>query len=179
MEHSSKINISHKVPPFGLTKNILLVEKDKCVMRIHFEKFKFIREEWIIDVCRGPIHIKKGLDVIEVLKKEGTCNNKEEFQKTPFCLEWKKIKQIIQDDGLIFAEGEKENISTDHGKIYCSYLLMNKYLQEGMIFGRGTKLEDNILKKESLPFPQTPSPPPTPPLPTLSSPAPIPDSLKF
>ena len=52
------------------------------------------------------------------------------------------INKIVQtylkaeDDGLIFAPGEKENLSTDHGRIYCVYQLLGGYLESGRIYSR-------------------------------------------
>src|SRR5688572_18502402 len=92
MESSSKVLISHKGPPFGLTTNKIELDKKKCVMKIYYEKLKFLQSERVIDICRGPVHIKKGSSSIEVIKREGKCQ-RAEFAKTPFCHEWKKIKE--------------------------------------------------------------------------------------
>ena len=147
--------------PLDNYSSILDIDKNKCVIKVHYEKWKFIQEEWVIDICRGPVHIKKGNTSIEVLKREGSCL-REEYQSTPFCNEWKKIKLIIQDDGLIFADGEKEDLSTDHGKTFCSYLMIKKYLQDGVIFGRGLKKDQQGPFSDDepahpLPRPQSPN----------------------
>jgi hypothetical protein len=194
IETSFKLIISHPSGPFGLTPRILSLQKDKCTLIVKHERLKFLTEAWTIDICRGPIHIKKGLSSIEVLKKEGPCSKKE-FKSTPFCAEWKKIRHIIQDDGLIFAVGEKENLTDDHGKIYCSYLLINLYLQEGVVLSRGRDIQDNLLNRnnktqfqseeELIPPPKTPAetPPETPAketVPTSQSPNQLPgQSLNF
>ena len=58
---------------------------------------------------------------------------------------------VIQDDGLIFAEGDRDNLSSDHGKTFCSYLLMKKYLNESVIFSRYTDVPDIFLEKGMTP----------------------------
>ena len=46
----------------------------------------------------------------------------------------KDLKNAISDYGLIFAKGEKEDLLSDHGKVYCSFLLINFYFDEEKIF---------------------------------------------
>lgn len=95
----------------------------------------------MIDVCRGPVHIKKGLGAVEVIKKVNNCSG---ASKDEFCSEVKDLSTRLQDDGLIFATGIKENIESDHGKIYCSFLLLNKYLQESIIFNSSDDYDSNL-----------------------------------
>ena len=71
---------------------------------IHFEKLKYLKNKWIIDVCRGPVHIKHDKGSIEVIKRNQSCSAN---PKSEFCTTLSNIESIIQDDGLIFAEGEK------------------------------------------------------------------------
>ncbi len=126
-------SVSHKGKPFGLTKNIIKIGKENCVITIEHEKLKFMKKKYVIDVCRAPVHIKSGVGAVEVLKREGECEKK---SKGEFCKELRFIEDVIQDDGLIFAKGEKEDISTDHGRIYCSYLLLKAYLDSGRVLSR-------------------------------------------
>ncbi len=125
--------VEHKAAPFGLSKNILAISKSDCSISISHSKLKFMKSSWIIDVCREPVHIKIDDGGVEVLKRVDSCKNGSSI----YCKEVAKIEKILQDDGLIFAPGEKENISSDHGKVYCSYLLTKKYLREGIVFNRG------------------------------------------
>jgi len=125
--------VKHKGKPFGLTQNIIKVSKENCVVSIEHEKLKFMKKKYVIDVCRAPVHIKTGVGAVEVLKRDGECGKK---AKGEFCNELKFIEEIIQDDGLIFAKGEKEDIGTDHGRIYCSYLLLKTYLKTGRVLSR-------------------------------------------
>ena len=37
---------------------------------------------------------------------------------------------------LFFAKGEKEDLLSDHGKLYCAYTLINEYLGAGEILSR-------------------------------------------
>ncbi|WP_372654027.1 hypothetical protein [Halobacteriovorax sp.] len=125
--------VEHKAAPFGLSKNILTISKSDCSISINHSKLKFMKSSWNIDVCREPVHIKIDDGGVEVLKRVDSCKN----GSSVYCKEVAKIEKILQDDGLIFAPGEKENISSDHGKVYCSYLLAKKYLREGVVFNRG------------------------------------------
>ena len=83
------------------------------------EKLKFIKKKWEVDVCREPIHIKYGAGTVDILKRKNRCP---ELGKTDFCESFVEMKEALLDDGLIFAKGEREDISSDHGRIYCSYL---------------------------------------------------------
>ena len=125
--------VEHKAAPFGLSKNILSVSKSDCSITINHSKLKFIKDSWTVDICREPVHIKKDENGVEVLKREAGCR----AGSSEYCKELAKIEKLLQDDGLIFATGEKENISSDHGKVYCTYLLTKKYLKDGLVFNRG------------------------------------------
>lgn len=153
LDASYETTISHKGFPFGLTKNILTTSKDKCVITIHHEKLKFIKDQWVIDVCREPVHMKKGAGAVEVIKRDGVCV---EGSKSSYCGEISRLKSLIQDDGLIFAEGEKEDLSSDHGKIYCAFSVIQRYLEQGIVLSRhgGTVLPI----PSSSPMPQSNTP---------------------
>ena len=127
--------ISHGGWPWGLIKKHLTISKDKCLIVIGHEKFKFIKKRWAIDVCREPVHIKYGIHSIEVFKRKFNCLNRKE-EEDEFCVKLNDLKRILQDDGLIFAKGEKEELTSDHGKVYCSYLLIQTYLQDGIVSNR-------------------------------------------
>ena len=89
--------------------------------------FKNILEtSWKIDICREPIHIKvKKMENESFYKRTGSCLH---GLKNDFCEHWGGLKENLQDYGLIFAEGEREDISTSHGQAYCTYLLLQRYL---------------------------------------------------
>ncbi|MBF0359525.1 MAG: hypothetical protein HQK49_00845 [Oligoflexia bacterium] len=171
------IKVMHDTFAFGLFQNIISVEKKHCILKITHEKYKFMKTDWIIDVCRGPVHIKKNMNGLKVIKKDSYCyvNDQEDNSKnnhdknlTDYCFEYLKIRSIIQDDGLIFANGDREDISSEHGKLYCSFLLVKKYLQDAFIFSLHNKYENNLnllLESNSNP---TPTPAPAP----VSTPAP-------
>ncbi|PIK13920.1 hypothetical protein [Halobacteriovorax sp. JY17] len=158
--------VEHKAAPFGLSKNILAISKSDCSITINHSKFKFMKDSWTIDVCREPVHIKKDEGGVEVLKREAGCK----AGSSEYCKELVKIEKLLQDDGLIFATGEKENISSDHGKVYCTYLLTKKYLRNGLVFNRGREyvgtlfpskikvnavIDNNSNKEERPPMEQT------------------------
>ncbi|MCY4643623.1 MAG: hypothetical protein OXB88_03305, partial [Bacteriovoracales bacterium] len=123
---------------------ILRLQKKRCVLTIEHHKWKFYHRRWIVDVCREPVHIKKGVRFIDVVKKESKCPD-----GTSFCKELSQVEGILANDGLIFADGEKDNLAVDHGKVYWSYLLVEKYLRDGVVLRRSQKV--NIFQKEDLP----------------------------
>lgn len=124
------IEISHKTFFFGLVKKKLKLKKNICLLDIIHEKAPLVEEKWTIDVCRGPVHIKKGFSSLKVIKRsKSECPDSGDY-----CKEVESITSAIQDSGLIFAEGDRDTISSDHGKVFCSYLLVQRYLLEGHIF---------------------------------------------
>ena len=142
------VEVSHKGQPFGLLPVVLKVEKLDCDINIFHEKLKFKKNAWKIDVCRTPVHIKKGIGAVEVIKKNNSCLK---GSNEDFCQEFKEIERVIQDDGLIFAKGQKEVLETPHGKTYCAYLLLKKYLAESLVFTRGEDYA-GVLKKSLVPL---------------------------
>lgn len=160
LDSSFDLKVTHKDKrTFGLAKVSLSIVKDKCELIVKHDKFKFIKNEWKVDVCREPVHIKSGVKGVEVLKKSGPCPNK---KSADFCDALKSIKEVVQDDGLIFAPGEKENIATDHGKIYCSYQLLRGYLDHDRIYSRYAQpkkiVRDIVIEKTSPAVESTPEP---------------------
>ena len=129
-----EIFVNHNILPFGLLKKTLGIKKNLCVIEITSTSYYMIKDHWKVDVCRNPVHLKKGKSSVDVLKRLYSCNNSS--LDNEYCNEVKSFKEMIQDDGLVFAEGEKELLSTDHGKVYCVYNLVNNYLDKGLIFSR-------------------------------------------
>jgi hypothetical protein len=142
LESSFKTSVQNKGQFFGLIKNNLDVSKDKCKLSI---KFKGILETvWDVDVCREPIHMKvtsKGSQ--SVYKRTEKCS---EDNKSDFCYFRNELILNLQDQGLIFAKGEREKIEDSHGKIYCTYLLLSKYLDEGLLFSQYAKSFDLYIR---------------------------------
>lgn len=125
------VKVKHKGWPFGLTDNVLNISKKKCDIYIDHERVKYLKSAWHIDICREPVHIKKGRGAVEVIRKIEECSGS---STTAFCSEISKVKENMQNDGLIFAEGSKETLSSDHGKVYCAYGLIKLY-EKGHILG--------------------------------------------
>jgi len=155
------IQISHKGPPLGFLLNKLKVKKNNCVLVVEKEKLRLARSKWEFDVCRYPIHIKEGTGAVKVHKKlRKSCDFTTE-NKDSFCNSLKDLKNAISDYGLIFAHGEKEDLLSDHGKIYCTFLLINLYFDDERIFsftddkktsfyfGKSAKKNTNLDPKES------------------------------
>lgn len=122
--------IEHKGKFFGLLENKLSFYKEQCNIEV---RFKGILETiWKIDVCREPMHMKvtsKGSQ--EVYKRESKC---EKNTKTDFCYFRNELMSNIEDHGLIYAEGDRQSLNQPHGQIYCAYLLMQRYLDDGYLF---------------------------------------------
>ena len=132
-----EVKISHKAFPFGLFSRILTVVKEKCELTIDYESHRFIKKKWVIDVCREPVHIKVGAYSVEVLKRVSACSEEmPEGASATYCKTVQQIKQLLQDDGLVFAQGEKEDLLSEHGRIYCAYALLSKYLDHAEILSR-------------------------------------------
>lgn len=150
LNSSFDITVSHKGQPFGLLPNILTISKNNCSIIITHQKMKYINKKWDIDVCREPVHIKSGSGAVDVLKRLGNCQN----TKDEFCSKYSDLIQVLQDDGLIFAEGEKENLSSDHGRVFCAYQLAKYYLGAGTVLSRhetgalNFKVETSNLKSD-------------------------------
>ena len=56
---------------------------------------------------------------------------------------------IIQDEGLIFADGARENLDADHGKVYCTFLLLSHYLNRGKSFRRDQSLKGILIENSN------------------------------
>lgn len=127
-KYSTKIE--HKGKFFGLIENKISVKKEECLIEV---KFKGLLETtWKIDVCREPIHMKvvsKGSQ--DVYKRDKKC---EKSTKSDYCYYRNELMESMQDHGLIFADGQREDIKQSHGQIFCSYLLLQRYLDDGYIF---------------------------------------------
>ncbi len=125
------VTVEHPGSFFGLMKNRLQVVKNECEIR--FISKRYLSEEWLVDVCRTPVHIKKQDGGVKVYKKTQACHK---TKGGDFCEQYQKIYVTLQDDGLIFAKGEKEDTTSPHGQLYCVYRLTEKYLAEDLVLSR-------------------------------------------
>lgn len=130
LQASFETDIKQGKKYFGLVDSKLTVKKDKCSIKIFYKNI--LEKEWLIDICREPVHMKITTAASQsVFKRETNC---ELDSKNEFCQNWKELSELILDYGLIYAEGERELLSTSHGKTYCSYLLLKKHLGDGVLF---------------------------------------------
>ncbi|MEK6623457.1 MAG: hypothetical protein AABY86_00720 [Bdellovibrionota bacterium] len=136
--------VAHKAFPFGVTETKLEIEKKDCRLVVRHEKLRFLTKQWDVDVCRGPIHIKYGATSVEVIKRQGACKALD----NEFCKMADELFKVLQDDGLIFAPGEKEDLAVAHGRVNCSYLLLKAYLEGANVFTR-QEMYEGLLKKYS------------------------------
>lgn len=153
--------ISHQGEFFGLLKTSLYLEKRGCLLKVKYKKL--IETAWDIDFCREPIHVKvKDKGSLYVHKRAKKCKSGDPSE---YCESIKELHDIIQDFGLIFAQGERESLSTDHGKAYCSHLLLKAYLYDGRVFSKydeqvslkkGTSKEHCEIPKKETSEPVTP-----------------------
>ena len=146
-----KMKMVQKGPLFGLLKHEFIIDKKACL--VHVIHKKYLPKEWIIDICREPVHIKvTSATGVDVAKKEAECMKMDKSRDTSdFCSQYHDLMDVIQDDGLIFAEGDRDNLVSDHGKTFCSYLLLKKYLNESVVFSRYTEVPDIFLEKRLAP----------------------------
>lgn len=140
-ENSFEVSVTHKSFPFGLLSKTISIEKKNCELTVTHNEWKYLNNKWVVDICRDPIHIKNDVGSMDVLRKVTPCTS----SKSDFCNEYTKIKRKVEDDGLIFASGEKSDLASDHGKVFCSYILMNEYLNKSVVFNKGHNY-DYLLK---------------------------------
>lgn len=130
------VKASHRSAPFGLIENNLIIDKDQCLLTFHQKNFFFIEKLWDVDVCRSPIHIKYGKRSVTIFEKRGESDDR-------FLHQANQLMDLIKRYGLIFAAGDREILTSDHGKVYCAYLLVKDYLIYDQILSR----RDENLKK--------------------------------
>jgi hypothetical protein len=145
---SFQAKIEHKGRPFGLFKNVLEIKKELCHITIDGQTMKVLHNHWSIDVCRHPVHIKDGPDEVDILKRISDCKNPTKSE-AEYCSQMEEILRVIQDDGLIFADGEKEKLDSDHGKVYCTYLILQTYLMSGNVLNRFYDYEQVLPRLEN------------------------------
>ena len=144
LEAKFTTNIKHEGKFFGLIKNSLIIKKESCLFEIAFKNI--LETKWKIDICREPIHIKvKKMGSESFYKREGTCLH---GLKNDFCEHWNALKENLQDYGLIFAKGERERMTTSHGQTHCTYLLLQRYLDDGVLFSKFEEPKSIFSKEE-------------------------------
>lgn len=150
LEANFEMTMSHRGILFGLLSQELSLDKKDCIIKVKHRKY--FTKEWIVDICREPVHIKISNPTgIDVAKKVGDCHGKEPSRETEnFCGQYNEVMNYLQDDGLIFAKGDRDSLSSDHGKTYCVYLLLQKYLDESILFSRYTNVP-NIFRNAVVP----------------------------
>jgi hypothetical protein len=138
LESSFNTRLIHKGPIFGLIPHELIIDKKNCHINVKYRRY--LPKEWTIDVCREPVHVKvSSATGVDVAKKSEPCVTVDKSRNNSnFCSQYFGLLDVIQDDGLIFAEGDRDSLSTPHGRIYCTYLLLSRYLGDGVVFSRYT-----------------------------------------
>lgn len=169
LDSNYKMRMIQTGPLFGLLKHEFIINKKECNLTITYRRY--FPREWKIDVCREPVHIKvTSATGVDVAKKTNECINNDKSRDTgDFCGQYFDLIDVLQDEGLIFAEGDRDNLSSDHGKTYCTYLLLRRYLLDSVIFSRYTevpqifegKLMSPVKKEEPVAAPIT-APQPAP-----------------
>ena len=159
LDATYKMKMNQKGPLFGLLKQEFVINKKNCI--VHITHKRYLPKEWFIDVCREPVHIKvTSATGVDVAKKESECFHVDKTKDTSdFCSQYFDMMDVIQDDGLIFAEGDRDNLTSDHGKTYCTYLLLKKYLNDSVVFSRYTETPEIFIEKvKDISLPLTPKP---------------------
>jgi len=131
--------------PFGLLPLKMNVKKNRCIIDIEYDVIT--NTHWIIDLCREPVHIKKNSwsgDGFQI-RKNYPCKD-----ETTYCQQVDELLSNIENEALIYAKGERETLTTDHGKFFCTYLLLKNYLKEGKVFSLTVPDSINIFEKTLL-----------------------------
>lgn len=134
-----QVKINRKGAFFGLLPYEFKMTKKRCV--IDFDYREYYPIHWSVDICREPVHIKvEKFASASVIKKTGECND----LTSEFCVELKKMMEVIQNDGLIYAEGERDTLETTHGKLFCMYTLLGNYMVSNNYFSMTSPLEFDL-----------------------------------
>jgi hypothetical protein len=146
LDSNFDISVTHKSWPLGLIDKNIKIKKNACEVEVVLKSYFLMKKKWVVDVCREPVHVKLNRQFIvdEVLRKNGICPKKGDA----YCESIQALQKVIQDNGLVYAKGEKEQLTTDHGKTYCAYLLIKKYSNEGFVFSRDVNYPNSILQKK-------------------------------
>ena len=110
----------------------LTLTKSGCELTVE-QRWRWAKT-WVVDVCRGPIHIKFTQYRHAAWMKKESCFGQNKSDK--FCSEYQKLMDLIQEEALLYAAGERDELQSDHGKTYCLYLLAQSYLGDGKLFSR-------------------------------------------
>jgi len=124
----------------GKLKSVVGIQKNECDIVISLKKFEYLETIWKIDICREPVHVKyEKWKKQDVFKRKNSCSS---GNQSNYCKSFFELKNLIEDKGLIYAEGRKEDLSSAHGQISCLYNLIKSYLNQGQVFAVG-EVEDN------------------------------------
>ncbi len=124
----------------------LTLKKAACELTVEQKRWRWSKT-WIIDVCRGPVHIKYQNFSNAAWMKKASCYGQEKSDR--FCRGYQQVMNLVQEDGLIYAPGERDDLSSDHGKTYCLYLLAKNYLDEGKIFSRQASYNPALTREQN------------------------------
>lgn len=129
----------------GMFPWTMSVSKNRCLL--DFKHKQFVETSWQIDLCREPVHIKIQSWFGEqfFLRQTYPCREKQDY-----CKKVDDLLDKLQNAALIYAKGERETINTDHGKFFCSYLLIKQYLMEGSVFSLTIPSSVNIFHNTPL-----------------------------
>ena len=153
LDSEFKNSITNDGKYYGLLKNHLKVSKNDCEIVVHFRTI--LETKWTVDICREPVHMKifsKGNQSVH--KRKSECKDDDDRE---YCQLMEELTSIVQDHGLIFAGGDRSTLDSDHGQVYCAYLLLKKYLKDGYIFSKHEKDVDvfsDPIEEESCELPK-------------------------
>ncbi len=137
-DFSSKISNADFM--WGMVNYELVISKNRCVITL--KKDKFLKSEWKIDICREPIHIKAmQYFTNKEYIKEVECSGK---SKNTFCKKTAELSRLLEKEALIHAKGEREDLDSEHGQVYCLYKLINEYLLHDEIFSMNKSYENAL-----------------------------------
>jgi hypothetical protein len=135
---------------FGVFKRDIMMTKERCILSLRY-KYSFWFSKWEVDICRDPIHVRyENFFGPELLRKDGEC---EKNSQGVFCQKWKELQSIIDNELLIYAEGERDQLNSLHGTSYCLDLLFKGYLSKNFSFSMETLQNYNLFKNEVIEVP--------------------------
>ncbi|MDA8792728.1 hypothetical protein N9N67_05750 [Bacteriovoracaceae bacterium] len=122
--------INSKFGVFNMFSQYVFIKKTDCEVNISFHRF--LPSSYSVNYCKNLVHVKTngflGEDIY--YRKDMSCKLK---PKRPFCRAIKDLFHQIESVGLTYAKGEKTDLKTAYGKIYCINKALRQYLFKGVI----------------------------------------------
>lgn len=141
LKSSFEVKIEKKGALWGYFNHEINLKKDRC--NLSLESKNLLEEKWNVDICREPLHLKVFQYFSEkVYFQESECMDD---SVETFCKKRYEILKLIEKEVLVNAEGERVNFSSEHGKAFCAYKLLESHLLNARIFSMNESIK--VIKK--------------------------------